>query len=153
MLLFSWSKNLGPLGENVGEREELEFPESGVALKARFKGLFEDARVRVMREGVVNFALLAAPDRSESLTPVRRGVCAGDREGSRERIVELTAGGADCGGLRAERWWSGVVVIRRHGDCELCRALSEPWELVRVRNLEGDRDIDLRRLRTAVGSI
>ena len=97
-----------------------------MALKARFNGLFEDARVRVIREGVVIFELLVEPARSESLTPGRRGVCAGDRDGALEETVELTAGGADCGGLSTGRCWSGVVMIRRHGECEPCRALSEP---------------------------
>jgi hypothetical protein len=58
LLLFSCPANLG-LGEDGGEREELEFPESGVALKARFNGLLGDARVRVMREGGIVFEPLA----------------------------------------------------------------------------------------------
>lgn len=123
LLLFSCPANLG-LGEDGGEREEVEFPESGVALKARFNGLFGDARVRVMREAGAVFVLLA--DRSESLTPGRRGVCAGDRCGALARNDEPTAGGADEGGFSTGRCWSGVVTGRRLGDSEPCRVLLEP---------------------------
>ena len=90
--MFSCPTNRA-LGGDAGECEEVEFPESDVALKARFSGLLGEARVRVMREEGAVLALLA--DRSESLTPGRRGVCAGDRCGALARNDEPTAGGAD----------------------------------------------------------
>lgn len=151
VLLFSCPTNR-PRGDDVGEREEAEFPESGVVLKARFNGLLGEARALVMREGGAVFTLLA--DRSESLTPGRRGVCAGDRCGALARNDEPTAGGADCGGFGSGRCCSGVVAAnRRHGECEPCRAPSEACEFVLARSLEGDLDMDRRRFRTVAGSI
>lgn len=126
LLLFSWPKNLALRGD-IGDCEEVEFPESGVVDRARFNGLLGEARARVMRDG--GAVLVALADRSESLTPGRRGVCvcAGDNCGALVRNDEFTDGGADEGGCNTGRCCSGVVASRRFGDFgELCRELVGP---------------------------
>lgn len=126
LLLFSWPKYLALRGD-IGDCEEVELPESGVVDRARFNGLLGDTRARVMREG--GAVLVALADRSESLTPGRRGVCvcAGDNCGALAISDEFTVGGADEGGCGIGRCCSGVVASRRLGDFgELSRELAGP---------------------------
>jgi hypothetical protein len=124
-----------------------------VLFSALLSGLFGDTRVRVRGlDGV----LADLAERRESLTLDRRGVnangaCVGVEVWFAEACICATAAGADCGcaGNGNCCCW-GVAPNRRHGDPgEFCCEFSEVCELVRARNLDGDRERERRRLRTA----
>ncbi len=123
--------------------------ESEVVLRLRLIGLLGEARRASWRAGervlLVDFAL-----RSDKRTLGRSGVKTGDCKG----VVDCTgggAGGADCGCAEASRCWCfGVSTKRLEGVLgEAGSEWSEFCELVRERNLEGDRDKERRRVRTA----
>ena len=122
--------------------------ESEVLLRLRLIGLLGEARRASWRAGesvFVDFAL-----RSDRRTLGRSGVNTGGCKG----VVDCTgggAGGADWGCAEASRCWCfGVSTKRLEGVLgEAGSEWSELCELVRERNLEGDRDRERRRVRTA----
>lgn len=71
-LLFSCPGEAVAGGE--GEEECVGLPESGVALKARFRGLFGDARARASGRDDGDAALADLAERSDNLTLGRSGV-------------------------------------------------------------------------------
>ncbi len=125
------------------------FAPSGAAVSVRFSGLFGEVRLASWREAgdddLADFAL-----RRDSRTLGRSGVNTGDCNGVVE-FVDAAAGGADCGCEAKKRWCCGVSTKRRlgvFGDAGT-DVSEEPCELVRDRNLDGDRESERRRVRTA----
>lgn len=71
--LFSWPRGVTDVGE--GEADGCpRLPESGVALKARLRGLFGEARARANGRDDTDDVLADLAERSESRTLGRRGV-------------------------------------------------------------------------------
>jgi hypothetical protein len=127
------------------------FAESEDAPKTRFRGLLGDARVRVKGLAVKGRGL---PDRTDSFTPVLKGVkavvCG---------VVEEGPGWLDPGVLKfAVEFWANVGNTRGEvgvgDDCgvvdgEPSAEAEEPGVVRAIPKRDGDLDMERRRDRTA----
>lgn len=147
---FSW-----PDASTSRDDEGVELPAvEGAQFSARFDGLLGDARLEMDLEGPEGLAILDEdfPDRRDNFVLGRKGVARGVCDCAR---IEFVVGACAlfgllkncCEAMRRKEGDAGV------GDC--CDAVevterSEPCEALRERlNLDGEREIERRRVRTA----
>jgi hypothetical protein len=147
LLKFSWP--IGGSTVRVAEGICAELPESEVTFRARFNGLLGETRARPSGRG--DNVLADFVERSDSFELVRRGVNT-DEYCRIDDDARPDVAGAECVCVedRFHCDFCGVERKRRQGDwgepgCEM----SEPCELVRDTSLDGERDMERLRLRTA----